>query len=954
MSFSKRPAAAVLFLCALFATSAVFAAGPANDNWANRTIISTLPFNVTETQMNLATNEATDPDPPCRPQEANNESNTLWYGYTTGAATEYLTIVAGGRTVVSIITVYTGSPGSFQVVSGGCASYAFDPVDTSTLAGLRLAPNTSYSIKVGATFGVNQGNTLPFSVVAATQYHVTKTADTNDGVCDSDCSLREAIAASNANPGAVIIPAGTYTLSIPGALEYQNNTGDLDATLGMGIYGAGMTQTIIDANQLDRALTLDSTHRAYESFAIGDLTIQNGNAPSGSNFSDGQGGALSLAPTSIGDPDYVGIERVAFRNNTAAEAGGAIFLTSPGTIRDSIIENNKASQGGGGLAYLNDGGFLDMSGSTIDGNTDTAPGTTSGCGGIYAQGALRLTNSTVSNNYTKFNGGGIHIEGDGSLLMANSTVVFNSAGDNVNKTQNGGGLLLDNGSSGSTNVLTNNIIAGNTTINPADSPDCAVYIFGAVISSNHNLVQSPGNCSFAGTGDVTGVDAGVMHSLDWNGGLTRTYALLAGSPALDGGDPTGCKDTFGNLLTTDQRGAGFPRKIGSACDMGSVENPSTPPPASAPTLDVSSDSGVIGDGITNVQTPRIDGSCTTGATVQLQVDGVNAGTFPSPINCNASAYAADVDSLITEGTHVITATQTVGGVVSLPSPPFTLVLDITPPVVSFTSTPAANDPNPNPVFSFGANEAVTTYYCATDSTPSVQCTSPLQIGPLAVGAHFVEVLAIDLANNAGNYTRYNWYVVPAAPLAPVLDAASDSGLSNADGITNAATTTFDGTCTDGDTISLVEGAVFLSSALACSSGHYAIPISLDEGPHAVAAFEGSNGLYSPASEATNVLIDRTPPAVPTITTPSGTIGPQVTINGTASENDGVVEVFDGIAVLCTAQGPFATGTWSCDATFATHGAHSLYAKQMDVAGNLSAASSTVNLTIDFIFRNGFD
>ena len=36
----------------------------------------------------------------------------------------------------------------------------------------------------------------------AIDYTVTKTADTNDGTCDADCSLREAIAAANANTGA--------------------------------------------------------------------------------------------------------------------------------------------------------------------------------------------------------------------------------------------------------------------------------------------------------------------------------------------------------------------------------------------------------------------------------------------------------------------------------------------------------------------------------------------------------------------------------------------------------------------------------------------------------------------------------------------------------------------------------------------------------------------------------
>ena len=38
---------------------------------------------------------------------------------------------------------------------------------------------------------------LPIQVQAAT-FTVTKTADTNDGSCNADCSLREAIVAANA------------------------------------------------------------------------------------------------------------------------------------------------------------------------------------------------------------------------------------------------------------------------------------------------------------------------------------------------------------------------------------------------------------------------------------------------------------------------------------------------------------------------------------------------------------------------------------------------------------------------------------------------------------------------------------------------------------------------------------------------------------------------------------
>ena len=53
----------------------------------------------------------------------------------------------------------------------------------------------------------------PAAVVqsAATTFTVTKTADTNDGVCDADCSLREAITAANANAG-----TDTIAFDIPG------------------------------------------------------------------------------------------------------------------------------------------------------------------------------------------------------------------------------------------------------------------------------------------------------------------------------------------------------------------------------------------------------------------------------------------------------------------------------------------------------------------------------------------------------------------------------------------------------------------------------------------------------------------------------------------------------------------------------------------------------------------
>jgi hypothetical protein len=52
-------------------------------------------------------------------------------------------------------------------------------------------------------------------------------------------------------------------------------------------------------------------------------------------------------------------------------------------------------------------------------------------------------------------------------------------------------------------------------------------------------------------------------------------ALLLGSPAIDAGNPSGCTDGLGHLLTTDQRG--MPRQDPedtAGCDIGAYQRQS--------------------------------------------------------------------------------------------------------------------------------------------------------------------------------------------------------------------------------------------------------------------------------------------------------------------------------------------------------------------------------------------
>ena len=103
---------------------------------------------------------------------------------------------------------------------------------------------------------------------------------------------------------------------------------------------------------------------------------------------------------------------------------------------------------------------------------------------------------------------------------------------------------------------------------PPEPDDC----YGFLHSSGYNLIETTSNCTIFGlggdlTGNVTGQDP-LLGPLQDNGGPTQTQALLADSPAIDAGDPSGCTDDLGAALTTDQRG--FPRPVNGTLRHGSV------------------------------------------------------------------------------------------------------------------------------------------------------------------------------------------------------------------------------------------------------------------------------------------------------------------------------------------------------------------------------------------------
>ena len=461
---------------------------------------------------------------------------------------------------------------------------------------------------------------------------IAPTVFTDDITVNGNCTLREAIQATNTNadvdlcdhtgavePDTINLAGGTpYELTVDGASEDNNLTGDLDVNLTTGstltIDGAGTTATTINAEAgwADRIL-----HRfGFNTVTVSDLTITDGNQP----LADPGGGILAVNGSLV-------VERVRVTANSSSLRGGGISATGSSlSVTDSTIDNNTdtGSVGGGGLysiAVTTDitrtvirdntatninvpegGGFkaesttLTMTDSVVDDNhlIDTdANGAIFGGGVVLNAGSATIRNSTISNNdmtgASVGIGGGINTSAN--LTLVNSTVSGNEATGTV--TSDGGGLAVQGGT---TNVIhstfgpnpvsdqgsaifNNNLITAVTvrgSVLEASAGDSACN--ATMVTSGDDNVITDTSCMaetgnddtdadpmLEGLGDNGGTDAGAPGSL--LGLLAHLPGL--GSPVLDHVPTADCDDELAMPLGFDQRG--FSRPQGPACDAGSVE-----------------------------------------------------------------------------------------------------------------------------------------------------------------------------------------------------------------------------------------------------------------------------------------------------------------------------------------------------------------------------------------------
>jgi len=413
--------------------------------------------------------------------------------------------------------------------------------------------------------------------------------DESDGnFAPSDLSLREAIELANLGPG---FDAVSFNPSLAGGTILLT-LGQLEISSQLSLVGLGAGQITIDAQGNSRVLLVSGAANAQ----ISGLTLTGGNAV--------DGGAVRVEPTATAT-----LEAVVIEDNDASQGGGGVLNGGRLTIVASTIRDNRttgATSPGGGLRNHGD---LEIRESTISGNH--AGGNALGGGVFHGGGELLIDASTLSGNSAGYGGGGVGNLNAYDLTISNSTLSGNSAGYGGgvfnrygtttvtgstltgNMAQYGGGIFADGYGVVS---LSHTIVSGNTAPMGSElrttSGDFTLGNYNLLGHSGTTLAAALDGVAPAGS-DITATSDGddptplgglLETALGDHGGPTLTHALLPGSPAIDAGNPTFTAGGDG-VPEFDQRGAPFVRVFdgdnagGARIDMGAFELQPPPGPA---------------------------------------------------------------------------------------------------------------------------------------------------------------------------------------------------------------------------------------------------------------------------------------------------------------------------------------------------------------------------------------
>jgi hypothetical protein len=361
-------------------------------------------------------------------------------------------------------------------------------------------------------------------------FTVTNLLDTGAG------SLRAAVTAANANPGADVInfaTTGTITLT----------SGELDITDSLTINGPGINSLTVSGNNSSRVFGLAGN----PTVSIADLTVANGWSSQGGGITMA-GGTLTLDHVTVSGNSAVGAPGVYGAGVYGAGgdglggglyvAGGTVYVnqsTVAGNyaIGGAGVDDFGAGDGGqgagaglyvaGGAVYVNQSTFSsnqalggaggNIPGGYFDGDPYAGAGGAAAGGGIrIAAGTVQFYQSTLADNTAVGGGSG-----------AGSSAYSGSPG-----TGEGGGLSI----TGGTLTLDQSTVSGNSAVGGAGAVEWTggYYNFGS-----YGARADGGGLYVSGTVDVSQSTVSGNRALGGAGG-TAINGLAYG---VNGGDAAG-------------------------------------------------------------------------------------------------------------------------------------------------------------------------------------------------------------------------------------------------------------------------------------------------------------------------------------------------------------------------------------------------------------------------------
>ncbi len=588
-------------------------------------------------------------------------------------------------------------------------------------------------------------------------------------------------------------------------------------------------------------------------------------------------------------------------------------------------------------------------------------------------------------------------------LTLNLTEAVTVAGGTPTLTLNDGGSATYTGGSGSSALTFSYTVgAGQNTaalaatavnLNSATVTDGAgnaanLSLSGLTQSGPQIDTTTPGISSLVESPSSGDLDAGKTVTLTLN--LTEAVTVAGGTPTLtlnDGGTATysggsgSSALTFSYTVGAGQNTAGL---VATAVNLnaatvsdgaGNAANLSLSGlTQSGPQIDTTTPAApvIANDTVNGNNSVTLSGTAETNDAVAVFDGSTELGTTTANRN---GAWSFTTGALAT-GSQTITATASdaAGNTSAASNAVDPIVGQVTGPAVSsLVQSPSSGDLDAgNTVtLTLNLNEAVTVAggipsltlndrgaatYTGGSGTSALTFSYRVGAGQntpnLAVTA--VNLNSATITDGSGNGANLSLFgliqggpqIDTTAPAAPIITSFSpDSGVAG-DDLTNAAVLTLTGTAATNSTVEVFDGSTKLGTTTANGNGAWSYTTgTLSNGSHSFTAQAvDTAGNVSVPSATLSVTVDTVPPATPLIATDSISGNDSVSLSGTAQANT-TVTVYDEQAELGTTLAN-ASGVWAYTTGVLTAGTQAFTATATDAAGNVSAASTALSVTID--------